>query len=77
MNHVKAHVKICYIAYAILSYIQYKVKSKNMSAVYALEQLQSAYKVTLQSEKENMIWDKMVTLKNEQKKILSFLNCSV
>lgn len=77
ISHIKAHVKICYLAYAILSYINYKVKAKGISATYALEQLQSVYKVSLISEKENLKWDKVVTLKNEQKKILSLLNCSV
>ena len=77
ISHIKAHVKICYLAYAILSYINYKVKPKNISATYALEQLQSVYKVSLTSEKEKLKWDKIVTLKNEQKKILALLNCSV
>lgn len=77
ISHIKAHVKICYMAYAILSYIHYKVKPKNLSATYALEQLQSVYKVSLTSEKENLKWDKVITLKNEQKKILALLNCSV
>jgi transposase len=77
MSHIKAHVKICYLAYAILTYIQYKVKPLKISAIYALEQLQSVYKVSLECEKENLKWEKIVTLKNEQKKILELLNCSV
>jgi transposase len=77
LSHIKAHVKICYLAYAILAYMQYKVKPKQISAIYALEQLQSVYKVTLESKLENLIWDKTVTLKKEQIKILSLLDCSV
>jgi transposase len=77
MNHVKAHVKICYMAYAILAYIQHKLKPKQLSATYGLQQLQSVYKVTLESTKEDIKWDKVVTLKNEQKKILTLLECSV
>lgn len=77
MNRIKAHVKICYLAYVILSYIQYRVKPKQLSATYVLEQLQCIYKVRLESQKDNLIWDKVVTLKNEQKKILQLLGCSV
>jgi len=77
ISHIKAHVKICYLAYAILTYIQYKVRPKNLSAIQALEQLQSVYKVSLCSQKLNLNWDKVVTLKNEQKIILASLECSV
>ena len=77
ISRIKAHVKICYLAYAILSYIHYKVKPKHLSATHALEQLQAVYKVSLQSEKDNLKWDKIVTLKNEQKTILDLLECSV
>ncbi len=77
IHRVRAHVKICYLAYAILSYIQYKVGKKGLSAVYALEKLQSAYKVELKSEKDKFEWSKIVTLSNEQEQILKLLECSV
>lgn len=81
MSHIKSYIKICYIAYAILSYMQNKLKdkskSKSISAVKALEQLQSAYKVYLESEKDNFKWEKIVTLTNEQNRILELLECSV
>lgn len=77
MSHVKAHVKICYLAYALLSYIQYKVKPAQLSAPAAIEKLQSAYKVTLESKKENLKWSKTVTLKREQDRILRLIECSV
>lgn len=77
ISHIKAHVKICYLAYALLTYMNYKLKKINMSAIDALDKLQSVYKVELKSEKENFQWSKIVTLTNEQKKILKLLNCSV
>ena len=77
MSHVKAHIKICYMAYALLTFIQYKLRQKNLSAVEALERLQSAYKVYLRSEKERFSWSKIVTLTKDQKVILKLLNCSV
>ncbi len=30
LARVKAHIKICYLAYALLSFLQYKLKSKNI-----------------------------------------------
>ena len=77
LDHVNAHVKICYLAYAIISYIQHKAKPKGLPATYVLEQLQSVYKVTLESEKDQLKWDKVVTLKNEQKSLLELIGCSV
>ncbi|MPM14650.1 hypothetical protein SDC9_61014 [bioreactor metagenome] len=77
MSHVRAHVKICYLAYAILTYIQYKLKPKQISALNALEQLQPIYKVTLESKENKFRWEKTVTLKKIQDKILALLECSV
>ena len=77
MSHIKAHVKICYMAYALLTFMQYKLRQKNLSAVESLEKLQSAYKVYLKSEKEKFNWSKIVTLSKDQKAILEILNCSV
>lgn len=77
LSHVKAHVKICYLAYAILSYIQYKLKPKGISAITALEKLQPVYKVELKSKKENFHWTKIITLSKKQESILKLLNCSV
>jgi len=70
INRVCAHVKICYLAYAILSYIQFKVKPLEMSATTALEELQGAYKVDLTLKEQNLNWSKIVTLKNKQIDIL-------
>jgi len=77
LTHVKAHIKICYLAYAILSYMQYRLKKRNISAIYVLEKLQPVYKVDLKSTKERFNWSKIVTLTKEQKIILDLLGCSV
>jgi transposase len=77
IDRVKAHVKICYIAYAILACIEYKLKPIKMSATDALENLQYAYKVSLESKSGNHKWEKVVTLKKKQQDILKLLNCSV
>ncbi|MCX8110054.1 MAG: hypothetical protein N3D15_02250 [Syntrophorhabdaceae bacterium] len=77
LSHVKTHIKIYYLAYAILSYIQYRLKEKDISAVNALEKLQPVYKVELKSIKERFHWSKTVTLTKEQKTILNLLDFSV
>ena len=46
-SHVEGHIKICYLAYAILSLMNYKLKQLDISAVEALESLKYGYKVTL------------------------------
>lgn len=77
INRMRAHVKICYIAYAILSYINNKVKPLGLSATAALEQLQGVYKVDLHLKEEDIRWSKIVTLKKVQNQILGALECSV
>lgn len=77
LNRICAHVKICYLAYAIFSYINAKVRPLGISATTALEELQTAYRVDLHLKKENIRWSKIVTLKNAQKEILEALECSV
>lgn len=77
LDRIKAHIKICYIAYALLIYMKQKLRELNISPIEALEQLQSCYMVNLRSEKYNLNWTKTVTLKNKQKSILKALECSV
>ncbi|MCX8027533.1 MAG: hypothetical protein N3A62_06740 [Thermodesulfovibrionales bacterium] len=77
MEHIKAHVKICYIAYAMLIYVKQRLKDLNISPIEALEQLQSCYIVNLISTKHDLDWTKTVTLKNQQKAILKALGCGV
>lgn len=80
LDRVSAHVKICYLAYCILSLLKYKLKTLGISPVDALEELSSAYKVHLMDTKTNFKWEKIVTLKKSQEKIMKAINkdfCSV
>jgi hypothetical protein len=77
MAHIKAHIKICYIAYALLSYIKHKLAPIGISATDGLEKLSPVYKVQLKSVKESFSWSKIVTLTKEQQVILKHLGCSV
>jgi len=73
-DHVEAHIKICYIAYAILSFMNHKLRKMNISAVDALNSLKQGYKVKLRSSKDNFEWDLYVPLEPKQKKMLQALN---
>ena len=72
-NHVTGHIKICYLAYAILSLMNYKLKKLDISAVDALESLKYGYKVTLKDSTSNHEWSIHVPLEPKQQKILKAL----
>lgn len=70
-SHVEAHVKICYVAYAILSLFEFRLSSSNMavSAVEALEILRTGYRVELKDQISGFEWSILVELKSDQEKI--------
>jgi len=73
-DHVEAHIKICYLAYAILAFMNYRLKKINISSVDAINSLKHGYKVNLKSEKDNFEWSLYVPLEPKQKKMLRALN---
>lgn len=77
IDRIRAHVKICYLAYAIFSYINGKVKPLGISPTTALDHLQGVYKVDLHLKEKGIRWSKIVTLKKIQIQILNALECSV
>lgn len=76
-NHIDGHIKVCYLAYAILSFLNYKLKKIDISAVEALESLRYGYKVSLKDNSSNTQWSIHVPLEPKQKKILELLNVVV
>ena len=72
-DHVEAHIRICYLAYAILSFMNYKLRKMNISSVDALNSLKHGYKVNLRIEKDNFEWSLYVPLEPKQKKMLQAL----
>lgn len=74
MNHIEAHIKICYLSYSILSLLNYKLKSLDINSVEVLDLLKTAYKVYLNDKNAGFEWGKVVTLTNQQKVILKHLN---
>jgi transposase len=76
-ERVQAHVKLCYLSLCLLALIGYKCRKLDLSATKVLEELQYIYKVHLIHAKTKKQWDKVVTLTNQQKRILKALKCSV
>lgn len=72
-DHVEAHIRICYLAYAILSFMDYKLRKLKISSVDALNSLKHGYKVNLRTEKDNFEWSLYVPLEPKQKKMLQAL----
>lgn len=76
-EHVEGHIKICYLAYAILSLINHRLRKQDISASTALESLKYGYKVTLKNKIDGTRWDTIVPLQPKQQKILKALKCNV
>lgn len=70
-NHIEGHISVCYLAYAILAYMNYKLRKTNISATEALNSLKHGYKVTLKTGKDE--WSLHVPLEPKQKDILKAL----
>lgn len=69
-EHVEAHAKICYLAYAILSLFSYRTKDLDISAAEAMEKLKTCYRVYLEDKKSDFAWNSLVTLEKIQRDTL-------
>ena len=69
-NRVTAHVFICYLAYLLLSLLQYKLQKHEITAEEALLELDSMYKVYLRDDKKGFKVSRVVTLTKKQEAIL-------
>jgi len=69
-EHIEGHFRICFLAYAILSYMDFKLKKLGISAVEALNSLKYGYKVGLKDSLNGHEWDLWVPLEPKQKKII-------
>lgn len=73
-EHVIGHMRMCYLAYAILALMNYKLKKISISATDALDSLKHGYKIRLCDKDSNFSWDLTVPLEPKQKKILKALD---
>ena len=69
-SHIEGHVKICYLSYAILSYLGYIMEKSDLSGSESLDMMRSGYKVYLEHNKSGFKWEKMVTESAIQRKIM-------
>jgi len=70
-ERVKSHIFICYISYLLISLLETKLRKMDISAVTALDKLNTAYKVSLKNKKNKNEFEKIVTLSKEQEKIIN------
>lgn len=68
-SHVTAHVRICYMAYAILSLLEYKVSGMEISGAEAFEILSTGYRVMLNDRENGLKWDAVVEMSKKQSEI--------
>ena len=73
-NRVRGHIFICYLAYLLLSVLEYRLKESGMSAADTLETMESMYKVYLTDQKSKNKFVKTVTLSKKQEEILKKIN---
>jgi len=69
-NRVVAHVFICYVAYLLLSILQYRLSKIEITAEEALMELESMYKVYLRDTKKDFKVSRVVTMSKRQETIL-------
>jgi transposase len=77
-ERVEAHIFICYIAYLLLSVMDYKLKSRfrtsDMNSLRALNLMESMYRVHMHDPKSKTTIVKTVTLSKQQEEILRAIN---
>lgn len=73
-NRVRGHIFVCYLAYLLLSVLEYRLKTSGMSAAEALETMDSMYKVYITDPKSKNDFVKTVTLSKKQEEILREVN---
>lgn len=69
-SHIEGHVKVCYLAYSILSYLSYILEKKGLSGSEALDTLRTGYRVYMEDQKNKFRWESIVALSAVQKEIM-------
>jgi len=73
-NRVRGHIFVCYLAYLLLSVLEYKLRKIGIKAAETLETLESVYRVYLTDPKSQNRFVKTVTLSKKQENILMEIN---
>ncbi len=69
LSHVYGHIKVCYLAYAILTMLQHRIEGTGMSGNDALELLSHGYRVHLMDSESGLKWKAEVELSKKQEEI--------
>jgi Transposase len=69
-SHIEGHVKICYLAYSILTYLSYILEKKEISGPEAIDTMRTGYRVYLEEQKTQFKWESIVALSAVQKEIM-------
>jgi transposase len=73
-EHVRAHVFVCYLAYLLLSLLQYRLRDTEFTAESALLELGTMYKVYLRDTKNRFQLSRVVSLTKRQELILKTID---
>jgi hypothetical protein len=73
-NRVRGHIFVCYLAYLLLSVLEYKLRKIGIKGTEALETLESLYRVYITDHKSHNKFIKTVALNKKQEAILKEIN---
>jgi len=76
-ERVRAHVFLCYLAYLLLSLLQYRLRKTDFTAESALLELNTMYKVYLRDAKHRFHLSRVVALNKRQELILKTIDKSL
>jgi transposase len=73
-NRVRGHIFVCYLAYLLLSVLEFKLREIGIKAPEALETLESLYRIYITDPKSKNQFIKTVALNKKQENILKEIN---
>ena len=73
-QRVRGHIFVCYLAYLLMSVLEYKLRRIRIKAPEALETLESLYRVYITDPKSKNQFVKTVALNKKQEDILKEIN---
>lgn len=76
-ERVRAHVFLCYLAYLLLSLLQYRLRRTDFTAESALLELSTMYKVYLRDSRKRFRLSRVVMLTKKQELILKTIDKSL
>jgi hypothetical protein len=75
-EHIEGHVRVCYLAYAILTFLEYHLRDSEYSAIEFLEKLRRGYRVYLKDRKSGHSWQTDVLLERKLYKYFDSLQAA-